>query len=203
MSTWKKIRPVILAISIVLNVAFLGTWALHVYRARRTMHRSHSARVRRCPERDRQDIWCPLHREIGVTREQWEKLEPMLEEFRKKMEANARRIRGNRDALMDELRASEPDMERIEEYQEKIGEGQSKMRQLVIERLLEQKKVLTPEQQERLFEMMKKRMGFPAGRRGSPGTESDARDSLVPLTGMLRLCHSRGAHTSGTEKLSR
>ncbi|MFP4028413.1 MAG: Spy/CpxP family protein refolding chaperone [Candidatus Brocadiia bacterium] len=197
MNTWEKIRPVILTISIALNVAFLGTWALHLYRARRVMHRPHSTPMRRGPERDRGGIRCPFHKELGVTEKQWQELEPSLREFQEKAEDNAQDIRKYHDALMDELRAPEPDMERIEEYREKIAEGQSKMQQLVIERLLEQKKVLTPEQQERFFEKLKKRMGFPGGRRMSPGTKSDAGHSLLPFAGMIPLCHTRRKIRSG------
>jgi hypothetical protein len=64
---WRKVRPIVLAVSIALNLALLSTWAVHAVPA-------HLAGGRSPGGGEGQQIWCPLHRELGVSREQWQKL---------------------------------------------------------------------------------------------------------------------------------
>jgi Spy/CpxP family protein refolding chaperone len=96
-----------------------------------------------------------------VTKQQWAEIEPRLLEFREEAQENCRRLQGLRDEMLELLAAPEPDMEAIRAKQEKILEGHRRMQELVLNRLLEEKKVLTIEQQEKLFSMMRERMGCP------------------------------------------
>lgn len=151
MTMWRKARPIVLAGSIALNVAFLSTWAMHAIPA-------HLLGEHDAEERTRTDIWCPLHRELGVTTQQWHELEPRLQEFHEKAQENCRRLQQLRDELLELLAAPEPDMGAIRTKQEKILERQGWMQGLVLDRLLEEKKVLTAEQEEKLFSLMRERM---------------------------------------------
>ena len=151
---WRKARPIVLAVSISLNAALLSTWAAHAIPAR--LHAEPAAEEARQP-----DIWCPLHRELGVTMEQWQRIQPRLVEFHQKAQENCRRLQGLRDELLNMVAASEPDMEAIRAKQDMILEGDGRMQDLVVNRLLEEKRVLTGEQQARLFSLIRQRMGCP------------------------------------------
>jgi len=154
MTMWRKARPIVLAVSIALNVALLSTWAAHAIPA----HLLRGPAAEKAPE---PEIWCPLHRDLGVTIEQWRQIEPRLVEFHEKAQENCQRLQGLRDELLKLLAAPEPDMESIHRKQEEILEGHGQMQELVLGRLLDEKKVLTPEQQARLFSMIRQRMGCP------------------------------------------
>ena len=187
---WRKARPIVLAISIALNVALLSTWAAHAIPA-------HLLREPAAEEAPEPEIWCPLHRELGVTMEQWRKIEPRLVEFHEKARENCRRLQSLRDELLELLAAPKPDMEAIRARQEKIQEGHGRMQELVLARLLEEKKVLTPEQQARLFSMIRRRMGCPGpgrmmglsgmgtGQRGMGGANA-RRESPMPAEELSR-----------------
>lgn len=154
MTMWRKARPIVLAVSIALNVALLSTWAAHAI----------PNHLRGEPDAEaptQQEIWCPLHRELGVTMEQWREIEPRLVEFHEKAQENCQRLQGLRDELLDLLAAPQQDMEAIRAKQEEILKGQGRMQELVLGRLLDEKKALTPEQQARLFSMIRRRMGCP------------------------------------------
>ncbi len=151
---WRKARPVVLAVSIALNVALLSTWAAHAIPA-------HLLRGPAAEEAPEAEIWCPLHRELGVTMEQWRQIEPRLVEFHEKAQENCRRLQELRDELLDLLADPAPDMEALRARQQKILEGHGRLQELVLSRLLKEKKVLTPEQQIRLFSMIRRRMDCP------------------------------------------
>ncbi len=179
MTMWRKARPIVLAVSVALNAALLSTWAAHAIPA-------HLIGEPAAEEATQPEIWCPLHRELAVTTEQWREIEPRLVEFHRKAQENCQGLEGLRDELLELLAAPQPDMDAIRAKQEQILEGHERMQELVLGRLLDEKKALTPEQQARLFSMIRERMGCPgpgrmtglsgpgAGRRGSakPGRES-------------------------------
>jgi len=95
-----------------------------------------------------------LHREIGVTEEQWQQIEPLLKEFREKAATQHRQISGLRDQLMDLLAAPEPDEAAIRTKQEEILSGQRLMQNLVIDHLLEERKLLSPAQAKKFIELL-------------------------------------------------
>lgn len=154
MTMWRKARPIVLAVSVALNVAVVSGWAVHAVPA-------HLQGGPVGEEAAESEIWCPLHRELGVTMEQWRRLEPRLVEFREKARENCRRLQGLRDELLESLAAREPDMEAIRAKQEEILKGHGRMQELVLGRLLEEKDVLTAEQEAKLFSMIRERMGCP------------------------------------------
>ena len=71
---WKKIRPLLILLSVALNVAFVTFWAVRALP-------SHF-----CGKRGTTGggaVWCPLHRKLGTTDAQWREIEPRLAEFKK------------------------------------------------------------------------------------------------------------------------
>ena len=66
-------------------------------------------------------------------------------------------------AIIDELAAANPDLNAIKAKQAEIGEGQRRMQALVIDQLMTEKTVLTAEQQQRFFEMLRGQSGSDRG----------------------------------------
>ena len=147
---WKRIAPLLIALSVALNVGIGGLWLAHAvneYRASRPIDENAGG------------VWCPLHRTLGVTEEQWRRLEPAFVKFRQESEALCREINRRRGELIDLIASSQPDRDAITAKQEEIHLGQQQMQRLVVRRLLAEKEVLTPEQQDRLFAMIRNRNG--------------------------------------------
>jgi Spy/CpxP family protein refolding chaperone len=152
---WKTAKPYLIVASATLNVAFVAMWI------------AHAAPSGALPEDDGHGgpepvVWCPLHRELGVTQEQWSEIEPRLRAF----QADAGEIRQQIDAIrmevIDLIAAEEPDLDAIFAKQDEILATKRQMQRLVVEHLLAEKRVLTPEQQRQLFAMLRDRSGCPA-----------------------------------------
>lgn len=163
---WKKVKPLLILLSVMLNVAFVIIWTAHVVPAH--------VRMWRGPAHE-EGIWCPLHRRLAVTEAQWRKLEPSLVKFRESVRAERDKLNRIRGELIDLLASPAPAAKDIRAKQEEILARQKQMQQLVIERLLKEKQLLKPEQQEQLFQMLRSRCGCTAhgamsgGMRGRKG----------------------------------
>ena len=150
---WKKIAPLLVVLSVALNVAVVGVWAAHAVRG-------HSSGQDRCVRDDgKEGVWCPLHRRLNVTDEQWQRLEPRFEQFRRDSEALCREVTRRRGALIDLVASPQSDRQAIAAKQEEILAGQHRIQQLVIDHLLAEKEVLTPHQQQELFDLLRRRSG--------------------------------------------
>ena len=169
---WKKIAPLLVVLSVALNVAFIGGWVVHAARGRWIG-----------PERRGQaceGVWCPLHRSLDVTNEQWGRLEPRVVQFQHDSETLCQDINRKRSELIDLIAAPQPDLEAIAAKQEEILAGQRKMQERVIANLLAEKQILTVEQQAKLFQMIREKTGC-AGRNpmmgplSIPGSQSRLR----------------------------
>jgi Spy/CpxP family protein refolding chaperone len=154
---WKQIKPLLLILSIALNVAFVGVWLVHAAASRV------ESREVPCKPGDSQSVWCPLHRELNVNTEQWKEIEPRLRAFRVSADEICRQIGELRTGIIDQLAGPKPDLAAVKARQEEILAGQRKMQGLVIEQLVNEKKVLTTEQQQQLFEMLRSRTGSEHG----------------------------------------
>ncbi len=154
---WKQMKPLLVILSIALNLAFVGVWLTC------TAVSHLGSQAARCEPGNSEIVWCPLHRELDVTPEQWEKIEPRLRAFRTSADAICRQIGQLRAELIDLLAAPELDLGAVKEKQEEILAGQRQMQGLVIEQLTSEKKVLTAEQQQRLFDMLRSQSGCGRG----------------------------------------
>lgn len=164
MTMWKKIVPLLVVFSVALNVAFVGIWAVRVFPAQRFEDGASG-----------DPVWCPLHRALKVTGEQWGRLEPRLVEFRRESEATCAEMGRLRGELIDLIDVIRPDREAIASKQEEIRAGQRRMQQLVIEHLLEEKEVLTADQEKDLFDLLRRRIACagPGRMLGLSGMDSD------------------------------
>lgn len=146
---WKKIAPLLIALSVTLNLAFVGFWAVHAVGSHwRVGHAG-----------DRSGVWCPLHRRLNLTDEQWQRIEPRMTEFRRASQALCQEISRMRGEMIDLIAADEPDRAAIAAKQEEILAGQKRMQDLVLDHLLAEKDVMTPEQQRELFDLLRRRSG--------------------------------------------
>ena len=151
---WRKIGLLVVIVSIALNLAFVGVWASRVLGPERWQ----------CPgpgkhEGDNAAIWCPLHRKLGVSEKQRKQVEPQLVEFRKSSEALCQEISRKRLELIDLMAAPQPDREAIRAKQQEILAGQGRMQDMVVEQLLSERKILSPQQQQELFELLRRQGG--------------------------------------------
>jgi len=156
---WKQIKPALVLLSIALNVAFAGVWLTYAAGSR------DQSQEKRCEPGDSATIWCPLHRELNVRAGQWTEIEPRLRAFRASADEVCRQISELRRGILDELASANPGLDAIKAKQAEILAGQRKMQGLVIDQLMAEKKVLTTEQQQQLFEMLRRGT---SGDRGGP-----------------------------------
>ena len=150
---WKQAKPALVLSSIALNVAFVGVWLTYA-----AASRVESQGNRREPG-DIASVWCPLHRQLNVSADQWKEIEPRLRAFRASADEICQQISELRSGIIDQLAAPNPDLDAIKAKQGEILAGQRKMQGLVIDQLMTEKKVLTGEQQQRLFEMLRSGTG--------------------------------------------
>ncbi|OHB68944.1 MAG: hypothetical protein A2V70_09685 [Planctomycetes bacterium RBG_13_63_9] len=150
---WKHVKLLLVILSVALNVAFVGVWLTHLAAARMEFDQS------RCVPGDSSSVWCPLHRELNVTAEQWSQIEPRLRAFRAEADETCRQIRGSRAEIIDLLAAPDTDLAAVKAKQEDVFAGQRKMQTLVIEQLTAEKEILTPRQRKRFFDMLRSQSG--------------------------------------------
>jgi Spy/CpxP family protein refolding chaperone len=153
----KQVRPLLVILSVALNLAFVGVWLAFAAVSRMGLHEAV------CEPGASETVWCPLHRGLNVTPDQWEKIEPRLREFRTAADAICRQIGQLRAEIIDLLAGPEPDLAAVHARQEQILADQRTMQGLVIAQLMHEKSVLTAQQQQRLFEMLRSRTGCDRG----------------------------------------
>lgn len=144
---WNNLRKPLFALSVGLNLAFITMWMVHTLSAPGDAGGLSRQEI---------DVAIPsvLHREIGVTEEQWRKIEPLVLEFREKAGKQRQEISALRGQLMDLLTMPEVDEAAIRKTQEEILAGQGRMQNLVIGHLLKEKEFLSPEQGKRLMQSL-------------------------------------------------
>ncbi len=152
---WKNTKYCAIAASAALNVAFIAMWIAHAAPPQVSEEQTAAG--------GRPAIWCPLHRELGVTEEQWVEIEPRLREFQAAVGEVFERTKTMWPEVIDLIAAEEPDVEAIRAKQDEILTTKQRIQRLVVDHLLAEKEVLTPEQQRRLFEMLRNRACCAAG----------------------------------------
>ncbi|MBI4776130.1 MAG: periplasmic heavy metal sensor [Deltaproteobacteria bacterium] len=145
---FSKIRGAILALSIGLNLAFVGTWSIQAFPGWMTPLIGVRERIEGTVAQS------SLHRELGVTPEQWEHIEPLILQFRKTAENHGKEIRRLRRELLDLLAAAPVDEKAIRTKQDEILAGQGRMQNLVVDHLLKEKEILSPNQSIKLIQAL-------------------------------------------------
>jgi len=146
---WKKAMPLLVILSVALNLAFAAVWIAHALSERL------AGREQRARETAASPIWHPLHQQLELGEQQWREIEPRLKQLQETSQGLCQHIRRLRGEILDIIREPEPDRNAIRARQQEILEGQRKMQSLVIEHLLAEKQLLTPEQQSRLLHLIR------------------------------------------------
>jgi len=144
---WNNLRKPLFALSVGLNLAFIAMWLVHSLSAPGDAGGLSRLEI---------DVAVPsaLHREIGVTEEQWRMIEPLVLDFREKAGKQRQKISALRGQLLDLLTMPNVDEAAIRKTQEEILAGQRRMQNLVIDHLLKEKEFLSPEQGKRLMQSL-------------------------------------------------
>ena len=150
---WNKIRPLLIFLSVALNLAFVVAWAAIALP-------SH-LRARGQSERD-EVVSCPLHQRLGATEAQWREIEPRVLKFQESARSACAEASHARGELIDLIAAPAPNREAIAAKQEEIVASQRRMQDLVVNLLLNEKGVLTEEQQGQLFRLLRQQSGCAA-----------------------------------------
>jgi Spy/CpxP family protein refolding chaperone len=153
---WKTTKRYLIVTSVALNVAFVAVWIAYAALPKADPQEAGKPRAR-------QAVWCPLHRELGVTQEQWTQIEPRLRDFQGAVGELCQRVQGARSEVIDLIAAREPDLEAIRAKQDEILGTKRKIQDLVVRHMLAEKQVLTPDQQARLLEILREQMGCGSG----------------------------------------
>ena len=143
-----RIQKPLLVLSLSLNAAFVAMWLMHAFAGSVAVNgESHDAM-------ENAAVSSSVHREIGVTTDQWELIEPHIARFRREAQEQRQAIGALRSRLIELLAADEVNEAAIRAAQEEILAGQRGMQDLVIGLLLKEKEILTSEQQRALLRVI-------------------------------------------------
>lgn len=153
---WRSSKRFLMVASVALNAAFIGVWLGHAIPAGMGKDDTPSSAITG-------RIWCPLHVRLDVSEAQWDQIEPRLKEFQQSAQSVCQQVSKLRAEMMDLIAAPDADRAAIAAKQEEIQAGQRRMQGLVIDHLLAEKRILTTEQQKRLFDLICQRSGCDQG----------------------------------------
>ena len=167
---WNKTKICLVVASMALNVAFVATWFAHA-----SVSHTHPDETGR--QEKSHVVWCPLHRQLNVTDEQWAHIEPRLRAFQAAVGELSHQTNGMRTEVIELIATEEPDREAIRAKQDEILATKRRIQDLVAEHLLAEKQNLSPDQQAKLFEMLRNRTNCGDG----PPLSGRARRGLPPV----------------------
>jgi Spy/CpxP family protein refolding chaperone len=142
--------------SLVLNIAFVTMWLTHAAPRLATSHRMCGLENMSCRD-------CPLHEKLGLTDSQWTVLMPRVKAYRQAVDSIRLEIATSRKALLAELAKTPTDTAALGVCRERIHNLQRKLQDQVVANVLDQKSVLTPEQQRQFIEMVRTSMSHEDG----------------------------------------
>lgn len=129
------------------NISALGTIAYHRFSHRGERHHEN--------QHGRRDF---LHRELALSDTQAEQMKVLKESFHSDANPIRTVLRTKREQLLQLLTAAESDRAKIGSVQSEIDSLQAELQKLVIDHLLDEKRILTPEQQSRFFSIIRERL---------------------------------------------
>jgi hypothetical protein len=145
---WNNLLKPLLALSLGLNLAFVAMWLTHSIPDWVAVPNIEKTVI------DPVAVPSSLHREIGVTPEQWARIQPIIDDFREKAGKQRQMITSLRGQLIDLLTLPEVDKAAIRAKQEEILAGQRQMQNVVIDHLLKEKEILSAEQAKKLIQSL-------------------------------------------------
>ena len=146
----------LIACSVILNIVFIGMWITHAVPR-------HFIKHRQCRAEQAFHQGCPMREALSLSDSQWALMKPGIESLRETTISNLyREMAKNRAALVDELETTPADSAALSACRERIVDCQRKMQIFVINHILEEKQMLTQEQQKRFFRALRSNMSCAA-----------------------------------------
>jgi len=147
----KNLIILFLVLLTIINIAALATFAYHRFHFRRDF-----------PLRGGSDRQADRHmdfikQELNLNEEQVKEFEFQAERFKQETKPILDSLKAKRKDLMDEIAAEEPNEDRLDKLTEEIGALQAGLQKKTIVHLLEEKSLLTPEQQQKFFSLLRER----------------------------------------------
>ena len=146
---WNKIRGPLLILSISLNLAVIAVWCIQVIWGQTTVPFA----VNKHSDSDL-SIRSALHREIGVSDDQWKQIEPFVLEFRQQSTRQQQKLETLRQQLLGLMAKTPTDEVAIKSKQEEILMAQKQMQNIVIGHLLKEKEILSPSQTKKMIQVI-------------------------------------------------
>lgn len=141
----KNLKVLAIIFSVVLNIAFIGSYVYHKSGLTFiTGHNTHHNRL--------------LYEDLNLNRKQLDRFESIRDNFHNFVNKQGRKIKAERLQLIDLLAGKNPNRRAIDTKQKEIQALQQQMQAKVINHLLEESKILTPEQRKKFFALIKSRI---------------------------------------------
>ncbi len=141
----KNLKTLAITFSVVLNLTFIGSSLYH----QSGLFPLWGMQV----EHER-----PLYEELNLSREQLEKFGPVRNRFHTFVNEQGRKIKEGRVELIELLAKEHPDRQAIHAKQEEIQALQREMQGRVIDHLLGESRLFRPEQREKFFALIQRRI---------------------------------------------
>jgi Spy/CpxP family protein refolding chaperone len=170
--TKRTLYGFLIACSVILNIVFIGMWVAHAAPRHFTKH-CHFASAGNHHQK------CPMQQALSLSDSQWSRLHPGIESVRETASGLHREMAKHRMALVDELEKVPTDSAAIAACIERIVASQREMQVSVVNHLLEEKKMLTSDQQRRFFKAIRNNMSC-AGGSGMMGMTPEGIDGRCP-----------------------
>ncbi len=140
----------IFVVSLAANVAVLATVGYHYYRNTCLLQ------PRACPLSSNDHH---LYQSLGLSESQLSKIEPLARTFHERLEEMTGTTGDKRDQLVSLLSQEQVNHDQIERFRKKLAATQDGIQREVITHILELKEVLSPEQKQRFFDLMRETLG--------------------------------------------
>lgn len=131
----------------VVNITAFGTMAYHRF--------SHHGERHHENQHDRRDF---LHRELALSDVQAEQMKILRESFHSNSRPIRVALRTKREQLLQLLTAADSDRAKIYNVQSEMDSLQAELQKMVMAHLLDEKKILTSEQQSKFFSIIRERL---------------------------------------------
>lgn len=141
-----KLKRIGIILSIIFNIAFIGGYCYKSFWSKPETTDSIKPRVRQ------------LFKKLNLSDEQKEKLRQSMDSVLNEVSKIRGQIRTHRLEMTELLTAPTTDREAIEAKRKEIARLQQEIQKLVLDRIIENKDVLTSEQQRKLFAYLKVRI---------------------------------------------
>jgi hypothetical protein len=148
----------LLTCSLVLNLAVLGVWVTHAI--------SHPFTIKnKSPIFQTTSKSFTLQQSLQLNSCQWNSIKPLIDTYQVSAQEICHKVMGAREALINEIEKPQPDTVILKQLRNKILDGQQTMQDLSIHQILLEKEMLSADQCNRFFSMIRSNMGCD----GKPG----------------------------------